>query len=238
MKKWIIVAGVVGVLVLAAGLALTPLVMAQGPANRNDGFGFSRGPMMRTAVGPGPGQQMGQATGPALGLGPRWGGQANSLVAVAAAQLGMTQAELVAELQGGQTIADVAAEKGVALETIVDAFVAPRAERLAELVANGQLTQEQADDMLAAMKANITARLSEAWTPGGPGYVDQDGDGQCDNFVDEDGDGVCDHAGAGQGQGAGFVDEDGDGVCDHAQNGQGRGAGRGQGAGMMGRWVR
>ncbi|MEW5959359.1 MAG: hypothetical protein AB1801_16635 [Chloroflexota bacterium] len=231
MKKWMLVSIVLGVVVLVAGLALTPLALAQGPANSNDGFGFARGPMMRTAFGPA--RQMGQAGGPALGMGPRWGGQTGSLVAVAAEQLGMTQAELVAELQAGKTIADVAAEKGVALETIVDAFVALRAGRLAELVANGQLTQEQADAMLAAMKANVTARLSQAWTPRGPGYVDQDGDGQCDNFVDEDGDGVCDYAG--QGRGAGYVDEDGDGVCDYAGSGPGRGAGRG--AGMMGRWT-
>ena len=64
----------------------------------------------------------------------------------------------------------------------------------------------------------------------GPGFVDEDGNGTCDNFVDADGDGVCDHAGEG-GQGPGFVDEDGDGVCDHA------GAGRqtGHGGRMMGR---
>jgi hypothetical protein len=78
----------------------------------------------------------------------------------------------------------------------------------------------------------------------GPHFVDENGDGVCDNFVDEDGDGVCDLAGSGphgqgygRGQGPGFVDEDGDGVCDnfvdedgdgvcdHAGTGQGRGAG-------------
>lgn len=54
-------------------------------------------------------------------------------------------------------------------------------------------------------------------------FVDEDGDGVCDNgyymFVDEDGDGVCDniglYGGRGYGSGAGFVDEDGDGVCDN-----------------------
>lgn len=56
-------------------------------------------------------------------------------------------------------------------------------------------------------------------------FVDEDGDGVCDNcgrgagFVDEDGDGVCDNCG----RGAGFVDEDGDGVCDNARGGRGRG---------------
>lgn len=71
-----------------------------------------------------------------------------------------------------------------------------------------------------------------------PGYVDEDGDGICDNcgatcgscpgFVDADGDGVCDnygnscygHRGHGWCQGGagacgGYVDADGDGVCDN-----------------------
>ena len=41
--------------------------------------------------------------------------------------------------------------------------------------------------------------------------------GQGAGFVDEDGDGVCDNRGTGlgNGQGAGFVDEDGDGICDN-----------------------
>ena len=67
----------------------------------------------------------------------------------------------------------------------------------------------------------------------GPGFVDENGDGICDNFVDENGDGVCDLAGSGQRQGPGFVDEDGDGVCDHF----GTGGQAGRGGRMMGRWA-
>lgn len=47
------------------------------------------------------------------------------------------------------------------------------------------------------------------------GFVDEDGDGICDNslgFVDENGDGIYDNS---PGSGFGFVDEDGDGVCDY-----------------------
>jgi hypothetical protein len=108
---------------------------------------------------------------------------------VAADQVGLTQAELIAELQAGKTIADVAAEHGVAVETIVEAFLAPRAERLAELVANGQLTQAEADTWLATMRTRVTERISQPWSP--------QGRGQGTGFVDEDGDGICDHAGQG-----------------------------------------
>jgi hypothetical protein len=84
----------------------------------------------------------------------------------------------------------------------------------------------------------------------GANFVDEDGDGVCDNcgsgsygrmhgnggvnFVDEDGDGVCDNCGSGSygqanGGGANFVDEDGDGVCDYYGSGpRGQGQGRGR----------
>lgn len=239
MKMWVLIA----VVVLITVLALVPAVLAQGPLNQdNSAYGpgsmMGRGSMMMRG---GFGAANGSQQGPRFGIVPRWGGSTGSLITVAAEQLSMTPAELLAELQAGQTIAQVAGEKGLTVETIVEAFVAARAERLAELVANGQLTQEQADAMLAAMRANVTARLSEPWSAGGPGrgygpgYTDQDGDGVCDNFIDENGDGVCDHAGTGRGgRGAGFTDADGDGVCDHLGNGGQPGGGRG--GRMMGRW--
>ena len=229
MKKWVLIA----VVVLIAVLALAPAAFAQGPFN-DDGSGFSRGSMMRAGFGTDNWQRLGNAADPAFGMGSRRDGATGSLITVAAEQLGMTPTELVTELQAGKTIAQVAGEKGIAVETIAEASVALRAERVAELVTNGQLTQEQADAMLADMRANVTARLSEGWTPrGGPGYADQDGDGACDTFVDEDGDGVCDNSGSG-GQGPGFTDEDGDGVCDHLGTGGQPGGGRS--GRMMGRW--
>ena len=55
-------------------------------------------------------------------------------------------------------------------------------------------------------------------------FVDEDGDGICDNFDDEDGDGICDNCA----NGANFVDADGDGVCDNFVDGKERRSGRGQ----------
>lgn len=66
-------------------------------------------------------------------------------------------------------------------------------------------------------------------------FIDEDGDGICDNcgngvgFIDEDGDGICDNCGNGDG----FVDEDRDGICDNwdaAGRGYGRRIGRGRGS--------
>ena len=48
-------------------------------------------------------------------------------------------------------------------------------------------------------------------------FVDEDGDGICDNCdcVDCDGDGICDSICDGDGICDQFVDEDGDGICDN-----------------------
>ena len=116
----------------------------------------------------------------------RVGGPANSLVAVAAQTLSVNQVDLVAMLNNGQTIADVAKAKGVALDKIVDAFLAPRAGMLQNAVSAGRLTQVQADANLVAMKANVMAQLNAMFTPlgygAGAGFIDANGDGVCDNL--------------------------------------------------------
>jgi hypothetical protein len=210
-QKWILAIAVVvlvGAAALVAFSVLTPYALAQGPY----GYGGIEGsnPLSDQSVSPlfgmepGNGPMMGRGFGPRFGIGPdnglmaglggRWGGPETSLVAVAAETLGLTRTELVAELQSGKTIAEVAAEHEVAVETIVDTFLAPRTERSAELVANGQLTQEQADTILATMRANVTARISAEWSPRGPGQ------GYGLGYTDADGDGVCDYCGS-QGMG-------------------------------------
>jgi hypothetical protein len=53
----------------------------------------------------------------------------------AAEALGLTEAELLAELQAGQSIAQVAEAQGVDLQTVEDALVANGTERLEEAIA-------------------------------------------------------------------------------------------------------
>lgn len=113
-----------------------------------------------------------------------WGGPQNSLVAVAAKTIGIDQTALVAELNTGKTIAAVATAHGIALDKIVDAFVAPHIERWNLAVAAGTITQAQADAFIATMKTNVTAQLNAPFTPNGlgagTGFVDANGDGLCD----------------------------------------------------------
>jgi uncharacterized protein YidB (DUF937 family) len=78
------------------------------------------------------------------------------LDAVATA-LGIDRSELRTALESGKTIADVASEKGVDVQTVIDAIVAEMNSHLDEAVANGRLTQAQADEM----KANATQRATD-----------------------------------------------------------------------------
>lgn len=98
------------------------------------------------------------------------GGPENSLISVAAEQLGLTVEDLLAELQDGKTIADVAGQHGVGAQTIADGFITIRTEKLDEAVAEGRITQEQADEMLAHMTEEVADHLNEPFHEGhGPG---------------------------------------------------------------------
>jgi hypothetical protein len=70
---------------------------------------------------------------------------------VAADLLGMTVDELATELRDGATIAELAGAQGVSLDSIVEAYKAQAAEKLAEAVEGGRITQERADEMLESM---------------------------------------------------------------------------------------
>jgi len=184
-RTWMTLAGIALAIVVA--IALAPAVLAQGVIG-GYGPGMNRGLMMDGTPGPGYGMGMRGGMGPMQGVPGRMGGAQQSLVAVAADTLGLTQVDLIAQLQGGKTIAQVAADRNVALNTIVDAFVATRQARMATAVAAGRMTQAQVDTMLTPMRANVTARLSQPWSPRGPGA----------GFIDQNGDGVCDYAGSGR----------------------------------------
>lgn len=149
MKTWIKF-GTIAALVLVVSLMVSASAFAQVPNAGGGPDGRGRG-----------------------GMG--MGGPENSLVATAAQVLGLTQTDLVTTLNTGKTIADVAKDKGVALDKIVDAAIAVRKTALDQAVTSGRMTQAQADTQLAAMKTSVTAQLSAAFQPRGYG----DGTGTC-----------------------------------------------------------
>ena len=94
-----------------------------------------------------------------------------SPLAVAATALGMTEAELRTELEAGKSIAQVAETKNVDLQVVVDALIAQHKAHIAEHVAEGKLTQTEADEKLANLEARVTEMVNKTGLPmkGGPG---------------------------------------------------------------------
>ena len=93
-------------------------------------------------------------------------GHGNNLVSIAADQLSMSLTDLLTELQDGKTIADVAAEKGVDTGAIVDAYLAELKTDLDEAVAEGRITQNQADYSLEQAEERAVDQLSNTWEGG------------------------------------------------------------------------
>ena len=120
-------------------------------------LGFDRGMMPDGALGfRGPGMR------PGRGHGGFMGGPGNSLVAVAAKELGMEVDALLAELRDGTTVAELLdGDVDDIADAIADAHLAPIEERLEEAVANERITEEQAASMLKQMREGVQKWLTE-----------------------------------------------------------------------------
>lgn len=109
---------------------------------------------------------------------PRKGGPCDGpprLLDVAAETLEMSIDDLIAELDEDTSIADVAAARGVAAETIVDAMVDEAAAHMQQAVEDGRLTQEEADERLAQLREDITTRINEPGLPERPPHPPHEG---------------------------------------------------------------
>jgi hypothetical protein len=89
--------------------------------------------------------------------GPRGHDEAVSDTSVVAKAIGISEADLLTALQGGQTVADVAKAHDVDLQVVIDALVADGQAELDAAVKAGTLTQAQAD----AEKTELTQRATE-----------------------------------------------------------------------------
>lgn len=99
--------------------------------------------------------------------GPGGPGRGGPDLGTAAGALGMTEDDLRTALQGGKTLAQVAKDKGVALDTLVQAIVGAEKARIAQDVSSGRITQQQADERLADLTTRVTDRVNAA-RPAGP----------------------------------------------------------------------
>ena len=84
--------------------------------------------------------------------------------------LGIDTETLRDELRSGSTLAEVAAANGSSAEALVDHLVGNAQERLDGKVAEGTLTQEEADDKLAEITEKVTAMVDGELPAGGPGF--------------------------------------------------------------------
>lgn len=85
----------------------------------------------------------------------------------AATTLGMTETDLRTALQSGKSLAQVAQDKGVAVDKLIAALVAAEKTHIAQDVTDGKLTQAQADERLADLTTRVTDRVNKVRTPGG-----------------------------------------------------------------------
>lgn len=119
-------------------------------------------------------------------MGPHGDGRGPGLD-VAATAIGIDADALRTELEAGKTIAEVAEANGVDVQTVTDAIVADMQSHLDAAVADGHLTQAQADEM----KANAVERATDLVNgeapqgrPFGPNPAGAGGEDQSDDESD------------------------------------------------------
>jgi hypothetical protein len=84
--------------------------------------------------------------------------------------LGMTEADVTSVLQGGQTLAQLAASKNVEVQTLVDAMVAAERAEIQADVDAGTITQAQADQQIANLTQHETDEVNGVMPARGPGF--------------------------------------------------------------------
>jgi hypothetical protein len=143
---------------LAAALALTAGVAGGGLAGAMLGT-----PSVSSAVESIGAQEDGGGPGPRAHVGHRLD------LAVAAEAIGITEDELRAALEDGQSIAEVAEANGADVEAVIDALVADATAAIDEAVAAGDLDAERAEEIKAGLEERITAAVNGEGPFGGPG---------------------------------------------------------------------
>ena len=98
------------------------------------------------------------------------GGLGQAVTAAVAKALGLTEQQLFTQLQGGQTVAQIAQARGISTATLHTAAVEALKTGLATDVKAGRLTQAQADQRIAQAQAdaNFGLNFGRGGRGGGP----------------------------------------------------------------------
>lgn len=104
------------------------------------------------------------------GMGGHHGHHGMHSLAAAAAYLGLTEAELKAQLESGKSLADVAKAEGKSVDGLEKALIADVTAKLDQAVKDGKITEAQRDEMLARFKENVDNFVNGVHPegPGGP----------------------------------------------------------------------
>jgi uncharacterized protein YidB (DUF937 family) len=129
------------------------VITRTGPAGGPLGFAPGRGE--RQGAGPGPHGQR--------------GGDRGELMRPVADLLGMTPREIVQARQQGQSLAQIAAAKGVDQTTLVQTITNALKTRLDQAVAAGRLPQDRADAMLQRAQQEVPQMVTRTEAPGAQG---------------------------------------------------------------------
>lgn len=100
--------------------------------------------------------------------------------------LGIEVDELRAAFDEGQTLADIATANGVDVQTVIDAKVAAKTERISTAVEEGRLTDAEAAEKLAELEERVTTRVNEGRPDRGE-RGPRGGDGQAVDTAPADG---------------------------------------------------
>ena len=92
-------------------------------------------------------------------------------LATAATYLGTTEADLRTKLQGGQTLAQIAAATaGKSRDALIQALVADATKNIDAAQAAGKITADQATKIKTDLTQRITQEVDETRPAGGPGF--------------------------------------------------------------------
>lgn len=157
------------------------------------------------------GNQSGGKAGQGYGL--QIGRNFGSMSANVAQFLGISQEDLKADRQSGKSMVQIAAEKGISEQELVDYVIGQRSAQIDQMVSDGKITQEQADQHEQLMTERVKENLNR--TEVGPNRSGNAADRGNKAAGEGMGKGMGKGLGNGQGNGGG------QGLC--AINGQGTG---------------
>lgn len=148
-NKTLVIVGIVGALALVLGGVGVAYAYAQGPQPPEaDGPFYGRGRWPDGGI---------------FGGGPMRGEY--SLVEATAEATGLSEEDVIAALNDGQTFAEIAESEDVDPQNIVDAVVDEHRAQLEAAVDAGRLTEEQMGERLADIEERVTDQLDETYEP-------------------------------------------------------------------------